>query len=162
MSGRSALLASIVLAIGGFTAVADPVKPGDKKLVPVQSPVTATCDVFEIWGAFGKGGADPAIPKRLAKRLDDNLKFTEYKLLANNSTSLEKKKAEAIKLKKGGNATITLVEIVDKSNVRLNINFKGVSRGTVTVAGGDWHTTVAKESNKPDAEGHVLAVGNCK
>jgi hypothetical protein len=158
MSGRSALLASILIA---STAVADPVKPADKKLVPVQSPVTATCDVFEIWGAFGKGGADPAIPKRLAKRLDDNLKFTEYKLLSNNSTTLEKKKAETIKLKKG-NATITLVEIVDKSNVRLNINFKGVSRGTVTVAGGDWHTTVAKESNKPDAEGHVLAVGNCK
>src|SRR5687768_12349664 len=156
MRGRDAYLASIVVALA-LPASADPPKQVEKK-VPVQSPVTATCDVYEIWGSFGKGGADTAIPKRLAKRLDDILKFTEYKLLANHATTFEKNKAVPIKLKKGGNATITLVEIVDKSNARLNINFKGVAKGTITVAGGDWNTHVAKESNKADAEGHVLAV----
>jgi hypothetical protein len=156
---RGACLASIVL-LAALPAFAD--KVGEKKMIPVQAPVTASCDVFEIWGSFGKGGADAAIPKRLTKRLDDNLKFTEYKLLANHASTFEKNKAVTIKLKKGGNATITLVEIVDKSNARLIINFKGVAKGTFTVAGGDWNTQVAKESNKPDSEGHVLAVGNCK
>lgn len=139
----------------------------DKKPVPVQQPaaVDPTCEVVEIWASSkGKGGCDASIDKTLCKRLTSNFKWTEYKQLSSTAKTFEKKKAETVTLKKG-KATITVVEIVNKSSVRVKIDFtaaKGKSDGTFLVAGGDWIPIVAKQSNDPDAEGHVLAVGNCK
>jgi hypothetical protein len=139
-------------------------EPARDKMTPAQTPVSATCDVVELWASWGGGKCDKAIPERICRRLERDFKFTEYKLLSKDTKTFSKKSPEKIKLAKGS-ATVTLVEIVDKSNVRLRIDFAaapGKTDGTFTIAAGDWQTLVAKQSNDPKADAHILAVGNCK
>jgi hypothetical protein len=139
----------------------------DEKRVPVQQPggVAVTCDVIEVWATHGaKASADPAISKTLAKRLESTLKQNELKQLSNNKVTLETKKTQALKLSKG-NASITLVETVNKAQVRLTVDFnaaKGNSKQTTLVAAGDYLVVSVNQSGDAKAEAHVLAVGSCK
>ncbi len=157
---RGVLISIAVLVLLPMTASAD--EPAAKK-IPAPAPVQVSCDVVEIWASHGKATIDPAIPKQLASRLTNNFKWTEYKQLSSVTKTIEKKKPEAVKLAKGS-ATVTLVEIVDKSQVRLTVGFnaaKGASTQTQLVAAGDWVTTAVNQSKEPNADAHLLAV-SCK
>lgn len=132
--------------------------------LPVQQPVSVTCDVVEVWASHGKGTVDPAINKVLAKRLEASLKQNDLKLQSSKQAVLTAKKSETIKLSKGS-ATITLVETVNKSQLRLNVDFnaaKGNSKQNVLVAAGDYVIVSVNQSADAKAEAHVLAVGSCK
>jgi hypothetical protein len=133
---------------------------------PVQQPtaVAVTCEVFEVWATHGKGDVDASINKQLAKRLGASLKQNDFKLTSNKQVALTAKKAESIKLSKGS-ASITLVETVNKSQLRLNVDFnaaKGNSKQVVTVAAGDYVIVSVNQSGDAKADAHVLAVGSCK
>lgn len=138
----------------------------DVKPRPVQQPTApaVTCEVFEVWATHGKGEVDAAINKQLAKRLGASLKQNDFKQLSTKSASLTPKTAQSIKLSKG-NASITLVETVNKSQLRLDVNFnaaKGNSKQVVTVAAGDYVIVSVNQSGDAKTEAHVLAVGSCK
>jgi hypothetical protein len=131
---------------------------------PARADVTADCDFLEF---SGKSGDKPAIDGEL-KPLEKKLKrppfstWNQFKLLAHPQKALAKKKPEAISLKIGS-ATATLVEIVDKSKVRLNIVMsdargKEVANNTATVEAGDYVIYVHPVSS---SEGHLLSV-TCK
>ena len=153
-------LSSPVLADG-------PVKGPAK--IPQQAPaapLAVTCDFIEIGATKGKAPSiDPKlapIEKRL-KKAPFSTQWNEFKQLSQASRKLEKKKTEAIALKQGS-ATATLVEIVDKSKVRLTVtidNAKGKQavNQTSLLDAGDWviHTVVLP----PNDDGHLVAV-TCK
>lgn len=157
---REAPAVAILCAIltGSPLAVAD-------ARAPAQQPaVEVTCDVLEVWATHGKAGADPAIGATLAKRLGATLKQNEFKLKSSNKAALTAKKPHAVKLAKG-TATITLVETVNKSQVRMTVDFnaaKGNQKQTVLVAAGDYVIVSVNQSSAANAEAHVLAVGSCK
>jgi hypothetical protein len=156
-------MAGFVVSLVALRALAAPAT-ADEKPVPVQQSVAVTCDVVEVWATHGKGSADPAINKTLAKRLESTLKQNDFKQLSSNKATLEPKKNQAIKLSKGS-ASITLVETVNKSQARLTVDFasaKGNSKQTALVAAGDYVIVSVNQSNNPKAEAHVLAVGSCK
>ncbi|MBA2544179.1 MAG: hypothetical protein H0V17_31330 [Deltaproteobacteria bacterium] len=154
-----------ILAVSSLAIADKPEELPKPRRVPAQQPAIAvTCDVFEVWATHGKGAADPAINKVLLKRLENSLKQTEFKLQSSTKAALPAKKAESIKLAKG-TATITLIETVNKSQVRLTVDFnaaKGNSKQTTLVSAGDYVIVSANQSNAPNAEAHVLAVGSCK
>jgi hypothetical protein len=157
-------LLGLALTIAALAAPAD-ADESDKRR-PVQQPgsVSVTCDVVEVWATHGKGAADPAISKQLAKRLEQTLKQNDFKQLSSNKVTLETKKAQTLKLAKGTGA-ITLIETVNKSQARITVEFtaaKGKSTATQLVAAGDWVVASVNQSNDPKAEAHVLAVGSCK
>lgn len=126
-----------------------------------RADVTASCEFFEI---SAKAGDKPSIDGEL-KRVEKKLKkppfstWNQFKLLSHAQKSLAKKKAEAIGLKIGS-ATATLVEIVDKSKVRLTISIddeKGkqvVANNTTTVDAGDFMIYVHPLANN---EGHLFS-----
>jgi hypothetical protein len=129
-----------------------------------RADLTADCDFVEI---SAKSGDKPAIDGEL-KPLEKKLKkppfsgWNQFKLLAHSQKALAKKKPESIALKTGS-ATATLVEIVDKSKVRLTVTMsdakgKEVSTNTATIEGGDW---VIYVHPLPGNEGHLLSV-SCK
>lgn len=163
MSRSIALLA--ILAASPLAFADKPEVPEKPRRLPAQQPAVAvTCDVFEVWATHGKGSADPAISASLAKRLGATLKQNDFKLQSSNKAALAAKKAESIKLSKG-TATVTLVETVNKSQVRLTVDFnaaKGNSKQTTLVAAGDYVIVSVNQSSAANAEAHVLAVGSCK
>lgn len=127
---------------------------------PARAEVTADCEFFEI---SAKTGDKPAIDSELS-RVEKKLKkppfsaWNQFKRLSHSQKSLAKKKAESIGLKIGS-ATATLVEIVDKSKVRLTISMdddkgKQVANNTTTVEAGDFMIYVHPIANN---EGHLLA-----
>jgi hypothetical protein len=129
-----------------------------------RAEVTADCEFLEI---SAKAGDKPAIDAEL-KPLEKKLKkpplstWSRFKLLSRSQKVLAKKKPEAIGLKVGS-ATATLVEIVDKSKVRLTITIddakgKHVVDNTTTAEAGDWVIVVHE---LPGNEGHLLSV-TCK
>ena len=149
--GSALALASIL--VGALAATAN------------AQPPTVTCEVYELWATHGKGGVDAQIPKLLGTRLQNDLKYTEYKLLSNKSVKLEAKKPETLKLAKGS-AKLELVEIVNKSQARLNVDFSPAPKGKQTTANptmsaADWQSIVAKTSNTPTADAHILSL-SCK
>ena len=88
--------------------------------------------------------------------------WNQFKLLSHSRKSLAKKKPEPVSLKIGA-ATATLVEIVDKSKVRLTITMdddkgKQVANNTTTVEGGDYMIYVHPLANN---DGHLLSL-TCK
>src|SRR4051794_11923038 len=89
---------------------------------PARADVTTEREFFEI---SAKAGPKPAIDGEL-KPVEKKLKkspfqtWNQFKLLSHSRRPLDKKKPEAISLKVG-TATATLVEIVDKSKVRLTV-----------------------------------------
>jgi hypothetical protein len=120
----------------------------------IAQPVSVTCEVYELWASHDKGGMDPGIPKQLGNRLNNDLKFTQYKLLSSK---------KAVKLAKGS-AKLELVEIVDKNQIRLNVDFAAATKGAKanpTLAAADWIAVVAKQSSAATADAHVLGL-SCK
>jgi hypothetical protein len=158
------LVGFVALLAMTATAPADADKLDSRRL-PAQQPaaVSVTCDVVEVWATHGKG-SDAGIDKQLAKRLGATLKQNDFKQLSSNKATLETKKAQTLKLSKG-NASITLIETVNKSQARLTVDFtsvKGNSKQTTLVSAGDYLIVSVNQSNDPKAEAHVLAVGSCK
>jgi len=152
-AGRRLRIAGFVLAAAAWVA------PGT-----ARADVTAECDFLEF---SARAGDKPAIDGEL-KPLEKKLKkppfatWNQFKLLAHIQKPLAKKKPEPIALKTGS-ATATLIEIVDKSKVRLTVTMtdargKEVANNTATVEAGDW---VVYVHPLPGNEGHLLAV-SCK
>jgi len=152
-AGRPSLFAGLALAAALVAA------PG-----LTRADVTADCDFLEI---SAKAGDKPAIDGEL-KPLEKKLKkppfgsWNQFKLLGHTQKALAKKKQEPIPLKTGS-ATATLVEIVDKSKVRLTVTMndpkgKEVANNTATVEAGDY---VIYVHPLPGNEGHLLSV-SCK
>ena len=126
--------------------------------------VTAECEFLEM---SAKAGDKPMIDAEL-KPVEKKLKkppfsaWNQFKLLSSSKKALSKKKAEPISLKVGG-ATATLIEIVDKSKVRLTVTMdddkgKQVVNNTTTVEAGDYLMYVHSRSNN---DGHLLSL-TCK
>ncbi len=160
--------ATVLLALlaAASPAMADdvPAMPFKPRLVQQQPAVAVTCEVFEVWASHGKGNVDGAINKQLAKRLETSLKQNDFKLQSSNQAALAPKKAQSIKLAKGS-ATITLIETVNKTQARMQVDFnavKGNSKQTVLVAAGDYVIIGVNQSGDAKADAHVLAVGGCK
>jgi hypothetical protein len=129
-----------------------------------RADVTADCEFLEVAAKVGdKPAIDPAlapIEKKLKKPPFST--WNQFKLLSRSQKALPKKKPEAISLKVGS-ATATLVEIVDKSKVRLTVTMadekgKQVVNNTTTVEGGD-HVIFVHELASSD--GHLLSL-TCK
>jgi hypothetical protein len=128
-----------------------------------RADVTTSCEFFEI---SAKTGPKPAIDAELS-RVEKKLKkppfstWNQFKLLSHSQKSLAKKKAEPIAVKTGA-ATATLVEIVDKSKVRITVTMdddkgKQVVNNTTTVEAGDYVMFVHEVGN----DGHLLSL-TCK
>ena len=125
---------------------------------------TTACDVLEI---AAKAGDKPAVDGEL-KPVEKKLKkppfsaWNQFKLLSQSRHPLVRKKPEPIALKVGS-ASVTLVEIVDKSKVRLTVTMdddkgKQVANNTTTVEAGDYVMFVNQLANN---EGHLLSL-TCK
>lgn len=150
------------------SALADATKDAQKK-VPAQAPPAAlhvTCDFIEIAATKSKtpsmDGRLGPVEKKL-KKGPISAQWNDFKQLTQASKKLEKKKTETIGLKQGS-STATLIEIVDKSKVRITVtidNAKGkqVMSQTSLIEPGDYviHTVVVP----PNDDGHLLAV-TCK
>src|SRR5512140_3520292 len=126
-----------------------------------RADVPADCEFLEI---SAKAGDKPVIDAELSP-VEKKLKkppfstWNQFKLLSRLKKPLAKKKAESIPLKIGA-ATATLVEIVDKSKVRLTITMddnkgKQVANNTATVEAGDYLIYV---HGLPNNEGHLLSL----
>jgi hypothetical protein len=149
MRASLAILAAIALTTAATRAAAD---------------VTAECEFLEM---SAKAGDKPMIDGEL-KPVEKKLKkppfsaWNQFKLLSSSKKALSKKKAEPISLKVGA-ATATLIEIVDKSRVRLTVTMddekgKQVVNNTTTVEAGDYLMYVHSMSNN---DGHLLSL-TCK
>ena len=153
-AGRRSLFAGLALALAALVAA-----PGASR-----ADVTADCDFREI---SARAGDKPVIDGDL-KPVEKKLKkppfgsWNQFKLLSHTQKALAKKKQEPIPLKTGS-ATATLVEIVDKSKVRLTVMMtdakgKEVVNNTATVEAGDF---LIYGHPLPGNEGHLLSV-RCK
>ncbi|HET9621786.1 MAG TPA: hypothetical protein VFP84_10485 [Kofleriaceae bacterium] len=131
---------------------------------PARADITAECEVFEM---SAKVGDKPSIDPEL-QRVEKKLKkppfstWNQFTLLSHSQKALAKKKVEPINLKIGS-ATATLVEIVDKSKVRLTVTMedgkgKQMVSNTTTVEAGDHVIFVHSLANN---EGHLLSL-TCK
>ena len=159
---KSLGIALVVLAATPALVSADEAK----KPTPVDQPtVSATCDWFEIWATHGKGTVDAKLPPKVATKLGSLIKQNDYKVLGSGNVSMPAKTGVAVNLAKS-NATVTLVETVDKAEVRLTIDFTAANKlkssSTQKVAAGDWLAASVNQSTSPTAEAHVLVVGACK
>jgi hypothetical protein len=157
------VLSVVVCALLAGPAIAD--EASKSKMIPVQQPaVSVTCDLIEIWGSYGKSGMDGAIGKSLASRLTSTLKQTEFKQLSTQSKTIEKKKAATVKLSKGS-ATVNLIEIVDRAQARITVDFTAAksikSSAQQLVSGNDWIVVAANQSKDPNPDAHILAI-SCK
>jgi hypothetical protein len=127
-----------------------------------QDPVTA--DIFEISASTGKTPMFDAELKPLEKKLKKPAfaAWNQFKLLMKTQQTLVKRKPASFKLKIGS-ASVTLVEIVDKSKCRLTIAMqddkgKEIANSTVKVEAGDY---VVLTVSLPNNDGHLLAL-SCK
>lgn len=166
MSIRVAALVSISLAL----VARSPIALADRQ--PVQQPqASVTCELFEVWGTHEKAPSmDSKIPTWLAKRLTNDLKQNAFKLLwSDTNKKLDKKKPEKLKLVKGS-ATVTFVEIVDNTKIRLNTSLTmapgpngkpQIVNADPIFAAGDSHMAVVKTLSKEPAEAHIFAL-TCK
>jgi hypothetical protein len=152
--GRWATVVMMIVVVSGLAGT----------LKDARAEVTADCEFLEI---SAKVGDKPAIDAELSP-VEKKLKkppfstWNQFKLLSRLQKPLAKKKAEPIPLKIGS-ATATLVEIVDKSKVRLTITMddqkgKQVANNTTTVEAGDYLIYV---HSLPNNEGHLVSL-TCK
>ena len=132
---------------------------------PKAKAVETTCDVIEVSASSAKDPSiDPDI-KHIEKKLSDfPASWNVFKKLSRVSATLEKGKLSPLNLKMGSGSA-TLVEIVDKSKVRLTIklDYNGktvVNNATVTVEAGDY-VVVGHPISGSKKDGHLLAV-TCK
>ncbi len=151
-TGRRGVIVAVAIAVG--LALTGTVKRA-------RADVTTDCEFLEI---SAKTAAKPAIDAEL-QRVEKKLKkppfstWNQFKLLSHSKKSLAKKKPEPVGLKIGA-ATATLVEIVDKSKVRLTITMddekgKQVANNTATVEAGDYVIFVHALANN---DGHLLSL----
>ena len=148
----------LVLAIAIPAAQAQPTP----KTPP--APAVVSCDFLEVGASSGTAPVlDPALQKLKKKfKKPPFSSWNVFTLLTSVSQPLTQKKAETIKLKHG-QATATLLGIVNTSNVRLSISIDDASgknwvNTTSTFAGGDY---VVFGHSLPNNEGHLLAL-TCK
>lgn len=129
-----------------------------------RADITAECEFLEMSAKAGdKPSIDPElqpVEKKLKKAPFSS--WNQFKLLSRSQKSLAKKKVEPINLKIGS-ATATLIEIVDKSRVRISVTMdddkgKQVASNTTTVEAGDHVIFVHPRANN---EGHLLSL-TCK
>jgi hypothetical protein len=131
---------------------------------PARAQAAIECELLEM---SAKAGDKPSIDPEL-KPVEKKLKkppfstWNQFKLLSHSQKSLAKKKVEPIALKIGA-ATVTLIEIVDKSKVRLTVTMddekgKQVANNTTTVEAGDHVIFVHGLANN---DGHLLSL-TCK
>lgn len=164
------VVSSAVSSVLAAPVLAAPAVAGEPaKAVPAQAPaapLAVTCDFIEISATKGKAPSiDPKlgpVEKKL-KKAPFSTQWSEFKQLSQATRKLEKKKTEQISLKQGG-ATATLVEIVDKSKVRITVtidNAKGkqVVNQTTLLDAGDY--VIHAEVLPPNDDGHLVAV-TCK
>jgi len=128
-----------------------------------RAEVAVDCEFLEM---SAKTGDKPAIDGELAP-VEKKLKkppfstWNQFKFLSHAQKSLQKKQLEPIHLKIGS-ATATLVEIVDKSKIRITVTMddgKGKQvNNTTTVEAGDHVIFVTP---LPNNEGHLLSL-TCK
>ena len=137
---------------------------GGVALAQEAAAPTVTVEIFEIGASMGKAPAIDAELKPLEKKLKKPpfAAWNQFKLLMKTQQSLTKRKPAPIKLKIGS-ATVTLVEIVDKSKCRINIAMqdekgKEIANSTVKAEGGDY---VVHAVSLPNNDGHLLAL-SCK
>jgi hypothetical protein len=131
---------------------------------PARADVTTSCEFLEISAKQAdKPGIDGAL-KPVEKKLKKPpfSAWNQFTLLSHSQKSLAKRKPEPIGLKLGS-ATATLVEIVDKSKVRLTVTMeddkgKQVVNNTTTVEAGDYVVFVHEVANN---SGHLLSL-SCK
>ena len=125
-----------------------------------------TCDFIEIGATKGKSPSiDPKLApvERRLKKAPFSTQWSEFKQLSQTSKKLVKKKTETIGLAQGS-ATATLIEIVDKSKVRITITIDSAKgkqsvNQTTLLDAGDYviHTMLLP----PNDDGHLVAV-TCK
>jgi len=157
MSARSWLpVLMLAIAIPAAHAQPTPKQP--------PAPVVVNCDFLEIGASSAAAPSlDPALQKLKKKfKKPPFSSWNAFTLLTNLNQPLTQKKAETIKLKQG-QATATLLGIVNTSNVRLSISIddaagKNWVNTTSTFAGGDY---VVFGHSLPNNEGHLLAL-TCK
>lgn len=122
------------------------------------------CDLIEI---AAKQGDKPSIDNDL-KPIESKLsayKFNQFTLLGKTHHALAKQKDEAIKLKMG-TASLTFIELVDKSKVRLKITIddangkRQVNNSQFTVEAADY-LVFGYPISKDKKDGHLLAL-TCK
>ena len=129
-----------------------------------RADATTECEFLEISAKAGDKAAIDAELKPVEKKLKKPpfSAWNQFKLLSQSRRPLAKKKSESIPLKVGS-ATVTLVEIVDKSKVRLTVTMdddkgKQVANNTTTVEAGDYMIYVHPLANN---DGHLLSL-TCK
>jgi len=149
--GGALLAVALIAAIAALGATA----------APARADVTTSCEFLEISAKQGAAAAIDADLKPVEKKLKKPpfSNWNQFKLLSHSQKSLAKKKPEAVGLKLGS-ATATLVEIVDKSKVRLTVTMddnkgKQVTNSTTTVEAGDYVIFVHELANN---EGHLLSL----
>jgi hypothetical protein len=129
-----------------------------------QAQAQTDCEFLEMSATTGDKPVIDAELKPVEKKLKKPpfATWNQFKLLSRSQRPLTKKKVEAIALKVGS-ATVTLVEIVDKSRVRLTVTMddgkgKQVANNTTTVEAGDYMIYVHPLANN---DGHLLSL-TCK
>ncbi|MBA3454829.1 MAG: hypothetical protein H0T42_17205 [Deltaproteobacteria bacterium] len=149
-------LLMLVVAIPAASAQANHKQP--------TPPVVVSCELIEISASSADvASVDPALDKLKKKfKKPPFSSWNVFKVLTKLEQKLTQKKAEKLKLKLG-QATATLLGIVNTSNVRLSISIddatgKNWVNTTSTFAGGDY---VVFGHSLPNNEGHLLAL-TCK
>jgi len=150
------------LACSAFVASAV-VMGGLAHAQPAAAP-SVTASILEVSATTGKTPSiDPEL-KPLEKKLTRPpfSSWNQFKVLMKTQQTLVKRKPAPIALKVG-KATVTLVEIVDKSKCRLSVTIedakgKQIVNNTSTVEGGDY---LVYGHSLPSNEGHLLAL-TCK
>ncbi len=148
---KASIVATLALALGAGSAMAQP-KP---------APTKVDCDFFEGWGSkAATANIDPAL-KPIEKKLG-KLPWNTWKVLSHGSENLEKLKPGAFPIK-SGKATITLLSIVNKQQVQLDVQIdnaagKRTTNTKVLVSAADYVMLV---DEAPNNEAHMLAL-TCK
>lgn len=159
MSRRPPIAGISILAGAVLAALATPAAAQRQ-----SASVEVACDFLEIGANKGKGGKpeiDPALAavEKKLKKAPFSTQWGEFKLLSRTAKTLAKRKTEAIALRQGA-ATATLVEVVDKSKVRLTVTIdsargKKAVDNTSTIDAGDY---VIYTIMLPNEDGHLVAV----
>lgn len=149
------VVAAVVATAFAQSAIAQPTK---------QPAPSVSCEFIEISASSSSAATVDAELEKLKKkfRKPPFSSWNTFKMLMKVDQSLTKGKTESIKLKIGS-ATATLVEIVDKSKVRLTITIddgkgKQLVNSKSTVEGGDY---LVYGHSLPNNDGHLLAL-TCK
>lgn len=156
-TGIAFLAAAVAIALAApSSALAQPKQP--------PPPPVVDCTLFEITATSGKDAViDPELEKLKKKfKKPPFSSWNQFKLLMKADQKLTQRKLEAITLKHG-KASLTLLGIVNTSNVRLQISIdddkgKNFVNNTSTFAGGDYLVFGHAMANN---DGHLLAL-TCK